>query len=53
MIKLELSVDEINIILNSLSVQPYREVYELIEKLKQEATEQLKSKPISDNHEVM
>lgn len=49
MIKLELSIDEINIVLNSLSVQPYREVYELIEKLQQEATEQLKSKPIVDN----
>ena len=49
MIKLELSVDEINIVLNSLSVQPYREVYKLIEKLQQEATEQVKSKPIADN----
>ena len=32
-VKLELSVDEVNIILDSISNQPFRDVYKLIEKI--------------------
>ena len=32
-VKLELSVDEVNIILDSISKQPFRDVYKLIEKI--------------------
>ena len=40
-IKLELSVDEINIILNALSNRPYVEVAELISKIQNEGNKQL------------
>jgi hypothetical protein len=32
-IKLELSVDEVNLILEAVSKQPFRDVYKLIEKI--------------------
>ena len=40
-IKFELSVDEVNIILNALSTRPYIEVVELIEKIKSTGNNQL------------
>lgn len=40
-IKLNLTVDEVNIILNALSNRPYGEVAELIGKIKTEGEKQL------------
>lgn len=40
-IKLELSVDEVNIILNALSNRPYNEVAALIGKIQTEGEKQL------------
>lgn len=40
-IKLELSVEEINIILNSLANRPYVEVAELIGKIQSEGNKQI------------
>lgn len=42
-IKMELTVEEINIILNVLSTRPYYEVAELIMKIQSEGEKQLKS----------
>ena len=41
MIKLELTVDEVNIILTSLGRMPYESVYTLVEKIKNEGESQL------------
>jgi hypothetical protein len=43
-IKLELTVDEVNIILNALSNRPYGEVAELIVKIRNEGEKQLEVK---------
>lgn len=40
-IKLELSVDEVNIILNALADRPYREVVELIGKIQVDGEKQM------------
>lgn len=40
-IKLELSVAEINQILEALGQKPYQQVYQLINKIQQQATQQL------------
>ena len=42
-IKIELSIDELNLILNALSNRPYIEVYELIGKLQTEGNKQIES----------
>ena len=39
-IKLNLTVEEVNFILNVLAERPYKEVAELIEKIKQQGIEQ-------------
>ena len=39
--KLDLSVTEINVILSALGKAPYEVVFELVEKIKKQATEQL------------
>ncbi len=41
-IVISLSVDELNIILNSLSELPFKDVYTLIGKLNQQANSQIK-----------
>ena len=41
MIKLELTVEEVNIILTSLGRMPYESVYAVIEKIKTEGENQL------------
>lgn len=41
-IPLELSLDEINLILKALSEQPFKEVYELVGKIHAQASEALK-----------
>ena len=41
-IVISLNVEELNIILNSLSELPFKEVYTLIGKLNQQANEQIK-----------
>lgn len=49
-IKLELSLDEVNIILGSLSKQPYETVYKLINTISETAREQLAPKEeVSDD----
>ena len=40
-IKLQLTVDETNVILQALSTQPYTQVYALINKIRQQAEGQL------------
>ena len=42
--KLDLSIQEINIILASLGRMPYESVFELIEKIRNQAKEQSESK---------
>ena len=42
-IKLTLSVDEMNIVLNALANRPYGEVYQLIEKIQADAEKQLQN----------
>ena len=42
MIELDLTLDEINYILNVLSCQPYKDVANLIEKIHKTGNEQLK-----------
>ena len=41
-IKLELTVDEVNVVLNALAGRPYSEVAELIGKIHNEGEKQLK-----------
>lgn len=43
-IKLELSLGEVNYILETLAEKPYREVFELIGKIKEQATPQVENK---------
>jgi hypothetical protein len=43
-VHITLTIDEINKMLTALGQQPYLHVYELIAKLQQQATEQLKVK---------
>ena len=45
-LKLKLTIDEVNKILNALGNLPFSEVFELIGKIQQQASEQ-----ISDNNE--
>lgn len=40
-IKLELTIEEVNIILNALANRPYGEVFELVNKIKTEGEKQL------------
>ena len=47
-IKLELSIEEANIILNALSCRPYAEVCELINKIQSEGNKQLETKPVEE-----
>jgi hypothetical protein len=42
-INLNLSIDEANLVLESLGEMPYRRVYELVVKIQQQASEQLKA----------
>jgi hypothetical protein len=42
-IKLELSIDEINLIIKALGGLPFNQVYELIAKLHEQANPQIKS----------
>lgn len=41
MIQLEFTIEEVNTILNSLSKRPYEEVFQLINKVQQQAQGQL------------
>lgn len=41
MIELKLTIDEVNVILNALSVRPYVEVAELIAKIKTDGEKQI------------
>ena len=42
LVKLEFDVPQLNIILNALGTQPYAQVFKLVEKIQQQAQEQLK-----------
>jgi len=42
--KLELSVNEINAIMAALGQMPYAQVFELVEKIRQQATQQMEQK---------
>ena len=42
MIKLELKLEEVNIILDSLSQMPYKQVFQLINKIQEQGNEQIK-----------
>jgi len=42
--KLDLSIQEVNIILASLGRMPYEAVFELVEKIRNQAKEQVQSK---------
>jgi hypothetical protein len=42
--KLELTVNEINAILTALGQMPYAQVFELVQKIRQQATEQMEQK---------
>ena len=45
MINLELSVQEVNLILQALGQAPYVQVAELVEKIKEQATPQVEALP--------
>lgn len=42
-VKLELTLEEVNAILFALSERPYKEVFKLIEKVQRQGNEQVKS----------
>lgn len=42
MIKLELKLEEVNIILDSLSQMPYKNVFQLINKIQEQGNKQIK-----------
>jgi len=42
LVKLEFDVPQLNTILNALGSQPYAQVFKLVEKIQQQAQEQLK-----------
>jgi len=42
--KLELSVNEVNAILAALGQMPYAQVFELVQKIRQQAVEQMESR---------
>nr|DAK53333.1 MAG TPA: hypothetical protein [Caudoviricetes sp.] len=42
-VKIELTVDEVNFILSTLSKKPYKEVFQLIMKIQEQGNEQVKS----------
>ena len=44
-IKLDLTLDEINQILSALGSQPYKDVFQLVNKIQQQAQAQLESQP--------
>lgn len=46
-LNVQLTIDELNVILESLGSQPYLRVYELIAKLHQQAQVQLQQEPAS------
>ena len=46
-VKLELSLEEINIVLNALSIRPYAEVAEVIGKIQEQGNKQIKE---ANNH---
>lgn len=48
-IKLKLSVDEVNLVLEALGNMPYVRVYELVNKLKEQAYIQLNESPTDGN----
>ncbi len=41
-INIELSIDEINLIIKTLAKEPFKDVYELIGKINEQADDQLK-----------
>lgn len=43
-IKLELNLEEVNIVLNALATRPYVEVAQLIGKIQEQGNEQIKEK---------
>ena len=47
-IKLELSVEEVNVVLNALACRPYGEVAELIGKIRSEGEKQLQEKEVTE-----
>lgn len=49
-ISLQLSIDEINVILGSLGNQPYVQVYALVQKIQQQASSQLPAQ--SNGHAI-
>jgi dihydroxyacetone kinase len=44
-IKLELSVEEVNVILNALGSRPYVEVFSLVQKIQTQASGQMEEMP--------
>jgi predicted ATPase len=46
--KLDLDLNEVNIILGALGAQPYTQVFQLVTKIQQQAQEQLKTEEKSD-----
>ncbi len=51
-VKLELELEEVNLILKSLGNLPFKEVFELIGKINQQANQQLKDDPHSKGDEA-
>ena len=49
MINLELSVQEINLILQALGQAPYVQVAELVEKIKAQAVPQVEAMPVAES----
>jgi len=49
MINLELSLQEINLILQALGQAPYVQVAELVEKIKIQATPQVEAMPVAES----
>jgi sensor histidine kinase regulating citrate/malate metabolism len=48
LMKIELTLNEINTILGALGAQPYTQVFQLVTKIQQQAQEQLKTEEKSD-----
>ena len=49
--KLDLSLEEVNVILSALGSQPYAQVFNLVTKIQQQAQEQLK--PVEETNDAV
>ncbi len=47
-IKITLNIDETNLILNALGDQPYKQVFQLVQKIQQQAAQQIDSENVPD-----